>query len=186
MGYSLIRGNNCRESSRGAVLFLAMVFMLLLATLAATTVQTSIQEFKMAANEQFREEAFQQAQAIASAILDNPDNFTLDGEPGSRLCSTANAALNCDSGKFVAVDTSLGFVPSEVEANYFVERKGPLLMPFFPFRRPQNQVSSSVAYETAVFETHVIVDGTGVNLGRSEVVQGVAMLVASSVGVDAN
>jgi len=172
--------SNGAASSRGAVLVLAMVFLALLGTLAGTAMHTSIQEFQMAANDQFREEAFQQAQAIASAIADNPYNYNLDSQPGYKLCKSASAAGNCDRRKFITVDASLDFEPSAVQVNYFVERMGPLLMPFFPFRRPQNQVSSSVAYQTAVFETHVTVDGSGANLGRSEVVQGVAVLVAST------
>jgi len=53
-----------RRRNRGAVLLLAMVFMLMLAVIAGSVMQTGVLEFHMAGNDQFQEEAFQRAQAI--------------------------------------------------------------------------------------------------------------------------
>ena len=57
-----------KTKNRGAVLFLAMIFLLLLAIISGTVIRTSILEFQMAGNDQFREEAFQRAEAIAANL----------------------------------------------------------------------------------------------------------------------
>ena len=68
MGRQALKG---KTRQRGAVLLLAMVFLLLMAIVAGTVMQTSVLEFFMAGNDLFRVEAFQQAQAITSEIGDD-------------------------------------------------------------------------------------------------------------------
>jgi hypothetical protein len=50
---------------------------------------------------------------------------------------------------------------------------------------PQTAVSSALAYNAALYEAQVRVDGGDVNLGVAEVVQGLALLVASSTAESA-
>ena len=164
----------------GAVLLLAMVFMLLLATLAATGMATSIMEIRMAANDQFKEQAFQTAQAFAAAISRDTENFHVSGGVGFTICKNQMSSPNCDASKFVTLGSSLDHVSSGVPVDYLVERMGPLLVPGMPFRQSQNSVSSVLAYDAAIFEARVIVDGADVNLARAEVAQGIAVLVSNS------
>ena len=166
--------------ARGVVLLLAMVFLLLLTILSGTAMQTSILEFQMAGNDQFREEAFQKAWAISSAISSNGDNFQIAGAVGHRICKSGDMAPDCSKSRVIALDTSLREMPTGVQESYSVERMGPKVMPSLPFRLSQASVSSSLAYNAAIFETRVKVDGSGVSLGRAEVVEGIALLLASS------
>jgi hypothetical protein len=177
--------SNRKSANSGAVLLLAMVFLLLLAILAGTGMQSSIMELQMAANDQFREQAFQQAQAIAAAAVQNSSNFHLPGRVGFTVCNRSASELSCDESQFVIVDSSLETAPQGVAIRYQVRRKGPLLAPGLPLRQLQGSVSSALAYDAAIFEARVVVDGSDINLGRAEVAQGVALLLASSTGSSA-
>ena len=174
-----------RSAHSGTVLLLAMVFLLLLAILAGTVMQTGIMELRMAANHQFREQAFQKSQAIASAISQNADNFPMMGGVGFTLCKSAASSLRCDQGGVITLDSTLAQVPQGVKVNYQVVRMGPMITPGLPVRESQGTVSSLLAYDAAVFEVQVELDGGGVNLGSADVVQGMAVLVASSAGMNA-
>ena len=176
---------NRHSAHSGTVLLLAMIFLLLLAILAGTLMQTGILELRMAANDQFREQAFQQSQAIASALSQDVDNFQLVGEVGFTLCKNSSSGSQCDKSRFISLDSALEQLPQGVNVNYQVVRLGPLITPGLPMRESQGSVSSSLAYDAAFFEVQVDVDGGSVNLGSAHVVQGVAVLVASSAGMDA-
>ncbi len=167
------------------MLLLAMVFLLLLAILSVTAMQTSILEFQMAANSQFREQAFQRVQAIASAISSNETNFPVVAPVGSLFCKAGDSSTNCSETRHIALDSALEAVPAGVAVLYRVERIGPALLPSLPIRMPQAAVSSGLAYNAAIYETQVRVDGGGVNLGVAELAQGLALLVASSTGESA-
>jgi hypothetical protein len=162
--------------NRGAVLLLAMIFLLLLSIVAGTVLQTSMLEFQMAGNDQFREEAFQQAQAMASEIAEDLDNFPVTGGIGYKVCK-----VGCNGTNFLEVIDSA--VPAEAHGasvDYYVKRQGPLFIESLPFRQSQSQASSSPAFDAAIFEIRVAVDGSSVKLGSASVVQGVAVRVASS------
>ena len=169
-----------RYRAKGVVLLLAMIFLLLLATLSGTAVQTSILEFQMAGNDQFREEAFQRAWAIASVISSNADNFSDAGGVGHRVCKPGDMGPDCSKNSVIVLNTILPAMPPGVNESYRVERMGPKVTHSLPFRLSQASVSSSLAYNTVIFETWVKIDGGSVNLGSAEVVEGVALLVASS------
>jgi hypothetical protein len=184
-GCDMTLSSNRHSLHSGTVLLLAMVFLLLLAILAGTLMQTGILELRMAANNQFREQAFQKSQAIASALSQDVDNFLLVGDVGFTLCKNAASGAQCDKSRFITLDSSLEKVPQGVKVNYQVVRMGPLITPGLPMRESQGAVSSLLAYDAAVFEVQVELDGGSVNLGSAEVVQGIAVLVASSQGMDA-
>ena len=164
--------------NRGAVLLLAMVFMLMLAVLAGTVMQTGILEFHMAGNDQFQEEAFQRAQAIASELSRDPDNFPVVGGVGYTLCSSEDNDPECD-GNFPRIPVS-AVVPEGVELTYRVMRQGPHLLQSFPLRQAQAVASGSGIFDAAIFEVSVRVDGSSGRLGSAQVVQGIAVRLAAS------
>jgi len=178
--------SNCRKiRSKGVVLLLAMVFLLLLAILSGTAMQTSIAEFQMAANGQFREQAFQRAQAIISAISSEEANFPIVAPVGSLICKDGDSMEDCVETRHIDLDSALEAVPPGVVIRYTVERIGPALLPSLPIRMPQAAVSSALAYNAAIYEAQVRVDGRRVKLAVAEVAQGIALLVASSTGESA-
>lgn len=177
------RRTNCRRNSRqrGAVLLLAMVFLLLMAIVAGTVMQTSVLEFFMAGNDQFREEAFQQAQAITTEIGDDIDNFPVTGGVGYMVCPPGVSSVDGDTcnANFPAVPDSVATVPHD-DLVYTVVRQGPLIIESLPFRQREGVASSSPSFDAAIFETDVIIDGSASRLGSANVVQGLAVRVVSS------
>ena len=170
----------CVRKSRGAVLLLALLFLLLMAMVAATVMQTSILEIRMAGNDEHREQAFQKAQAVAGAILNNADNFPMNTSVGQIICSPADSDGKCDESLFISISPALELSAEGVLVDFNVARQGPLILNSPPLRNLQRSSSSSLAYDAALFETHVVVDGQSVGRGRSEVVHGVAVLIASA------
>ena len=170
---------------RGAVLLLAMVFLLLLAVLGGTSMQASIVQMRMASNELFQEEAFQRALAIVDSIGIEFDNFPVEGKVGRTLCKSSDSAIYCDSLQTAKVDPRVEDSPEGVEIVFEVERMAPLFLQSLPVRQAQQFVSSSLAYDAAIFEIHAKVDGHERGLGAAEAVRGVALLAPSSPGSSA-
>jgi hypothetical protein len=164
--------------NRGAVLLLAMVFMLMLAVIAGSVMQAGVLEFHMAGNDQFQEEAFQRAQAIASELSRDQDNFSLAGGLGYTLCSSEDSDPDCD-GNSLGIPLS-AVVPEGVELTYRVIRQGPPLLQIFPIREAQSVASGSGIFDAAIFEVSVHLDGSAERLGSAQVVQGMAVRLAAS------
>lgn len=171
------RSPSGRVASTGAVLLVAMVFMLLLALVAGTVMQTSMLEFRMAGNDQFREEAFQQAQAVAASISQDIDNFPVSGAVGYTICDVGNPNTSCNTNTLTYDTTS---VTNPALLSGIVTREGPLILESFPVRLSESQTSSSPNYDAAVFEVKVEYNGSDEGLGNAAIAQGVAVRIASS------
>ena len=173
----LVRGCG-RWTNSGAVLLLAMVFLLLLALVAAGVMQTGILEFHMTGNNQFQEEAFQRAQAVATELSLDPNNFMMVGDVGYTLCMAGDASADCDRHD---LDAALsGAVPPGVALAYRVVRRGPLLLPGFPIREGERRASGEALFDAAIFEVDVRVAGGERRLGTARVAQGIAVRVPAS------
>ncbi|WP_438951548.1 pilus assembly PilX family protein [Porticoccus sp.] len=166
-----------RSANAGAVLLVAMVFMLLLALVAGTVMQTSMLEFRMAGNDQFREEAFQQAQAVAASITEDINNFPVSGAVGYTICQAGSANPDCNITT-LNYDTTVVTDADLVSA--LVTREGPLILETFPVRLSESQTSSSPSFDAAVFEVQVEYNGSEEGLGNAAIVQGTAVRIASS------
>jgi len=174
-----------RSGQRGAVLILAMVFMLMLAVVAGTLMQTSILQFFMAGNEQASEEAFQQAHAIVSELTEDIDNFPVTGEVGYTICPSvaqcADSMTTCPTtcnARMAADPNSLGDLPDGVTRSFSVVRRGPRILEALPFRQGESEVSGVRNFDAALFEASVSLDGSDVRLGSAEVVYGVAIRIS--------
>ena len=161
------------RDSRGYVLLLVMVFLLLLAMLAATALRVSALEFRMAGNDQFREQALQQAQGIARVLAVTPAHFPLDLAVGDSLCGQGQS---CPQPILPPVP-STQTLPEGAALDYRITRRGPPLGPVAEFRLPQARASGAGGWRVANFEVQVTIDGAAVGLGSARVVQGVALLV---------
>ena len=161
------------KTSHGTVLILALVFMLMLAVISTTSMHTALLQLRMAGNDQFLEEAFHKAEAIADELSQSPDNFLLDTEVGHSNCPLDPKILDCEFRLLpapVSASTSEGY-----EIDYRITRQDPLLWQDFPVRESQAAVPSSRTFDAAIFEVDVRVDGSRKRLGSSHVVQGVAV-----------
>lgn len=150
-----------------------MVFLLLLALIAGTALRVSALEFRMAGNDQFREQALQQALGVARALAVNPAHFPLDLAVGDSLCGEGSA---CARPVLPAAPAGHA-APSGGALDYRITRRGPPLAPVPDFRLPRARVSGASGWQAARFEVQVSIDGTGVGLGSARVVHGVALLV---------
>ena len=171
MGKNILK-QDLKNRQGGAVLLIAMIFLLLLSIVAGTVTQTSILEFFMAGNAQFREEAFQQSQAIMTEIAGDIDNFPVIGAIGYKVCKY---------GDSVGCNANLPELNYDVSnSDFSVVRRGPLILESLPFRQSESEVSSSLNFDAAIFEIDVAVDGSAQRLGSAHTVQGVAVRIVSS------
>ena len=161
------------KTNHGTVLILALVFMLMLAVISTTAMQTALLQLRMAGNDQFLEEAFHKAEAIADELSQSPDNFLLDTEVGHSNCPLDPKIIDCEFRLLpvpVSAATSEGY-----EIDYRITRQDPLLWQDFPIRESQTTVSSSSSFDAAIFEVDVRIDGSRKRRGSAHVVQGVAV-----------
>lgn len=165
----------CRRSNHGAALLLSLVFMLMLAMIAATTMRTGILQLHMAGNDQFVEEAFHQAQAVATELSLHADSFPLDTDAGDVICRKASVDTDCDYRLLPA--SAYTQIPQGVSLDYRVTRQEPLLWHGFPVRESERTVSSSTRFDAAIFEISVSIDGSEKKLGSAHIVQGVAVRI---------
>lgn len=157
------------------MLLLALVFMLLLAMIATTVMQTAILQLHMAGNDQFLEEAQHKAQAIAGEIALTPDNFPLQGDVGDTNCPQGDDDVACNRNQLQVAASAVA--AAGVALQYRVVRQEPLLWKGFPIREAESNVSSSKSFDAAMFEIEVRVDGSEVRLGSAHIIQGIAVRV---------
>lgn len=164
------------KQQQGAVLIVALIFLLLTAMISGTVMQTSVLEVKMAGNEQLREEAFQRVQAIANAVTADSSNLVVAGNIGYTICPSGVAG--CDNNSLSLISQVIA-VPSGVNLDYKVQRLAPLFAPM-PFRMSEDNAGSANAYSAALFEIDANYDGSDNGLGRAQIAQGIAVRIASS------
>ncbi len=169
----------CAANESGAVLVVALIFLLLLALVGTTVIQTSELEFRMAGNDQFREEAFQYAQAIATAMSASEDDViqgSSDGEVGYVWCNAGNTSSDCDETTLTLSSTViLPALPTGVTADYRVTRitdEPPKLSSVVIL--PEN-TSEDLEQKVSLYEIRVDYDGSSRRLGKATVIVGVAL-----------
>jgi hypothetical protein len=162
-------------SSGGAVLLFALIFMLLLAMLAATVMQSAVLQVHMAGNDQLLEEALQQAQAIAGELSLIADNFSLQGNVGDTNCPQWKEGPDCDRSQLQVPASAVAL--DGYALDYRVVRQEPLLWQGFPIRESEHTVSSSNGFDAALFEIDVRLDGSESRLGSAHIVQGIVVRV---------
>ena len=170
------RVRSARFCSRGYVLLLAMLFMLMLAMVATTVMQTAILQFQMAGNDEFYEEALQTARAVNIELSRDRLNFSTDGDVTATRCPSGKVARHCDYSDLRAPTSVV--VPAGLTLDYRVVRQAPLIVKGFSPREGQGRASSMRNVGMAVFEVDVLVDGGDLRLGRARLVQGVALRLA--------
>ena len=172
-----IPSKTVRKKNGGTVLILALVFMLMLAVISTTAMHTALLQLHMAGNDQFLEEAFHKAEAIADELSQNPDNFVLDTQVGHSNCPLDPKTLDCEL-RLLAVPASVA-TSEGYEIDYRITRQDPVLWLDFPISESQATASSSRNFDAAIFEVDVRVDGSRKRRGSAHLVQGVAVRAVS-------
>ncbi|MFT6051787.1 MAG: hypothetical protein ACI9B9_001430 [Halioglobus sp.] len=171
-----------RMKFSGVALPLVMIFLTMLAVMAASALRSGITEYQIAGNDRFREAAFQRAQGIISRAANDVSRFPLTSELGIIACTHATESSSCVPAPIESTEPSVVDAAQSAEIFYEVERMPPMRQRGFSLREQQYSVSSSLAYDAALFEIRVLVDGSAGNLGSASVARGIAILTPSLPG----
>lgn len=169
------------EGQSGMVLLVTLLILLLMAIIAATVTETNVMQLRMAGNDEAKTDALQRALAVVDGLIDRPGNTPVIGDVGYTLCSPdAPDPNNVCNEKTLAVPPGVIAVSEKSKYDYYVERMGPKTVSLGAIGRRDEDEADNFEYLGATFEVAGSYDGTGDNLGRAAVVQGV--LIKFGVG----
>jgi len=158
------------QKQRGAILMIALVFLIAITLLTTSSMKSSNIGLFMAHNEESRVAAEQAAQALADAIVADPSSTPVVGKTGFKFC-TAGVA-QCDSNDLPVENGELAY---EIASNHMyasVQRLGPEFAP-----PPRVTESSIDKFTSASFTVVTTYDRVDEGLGRQQVTEGVLVLV---------
>ena len=164
------RISNLPNRQRGAVLVLTMLFLVAISLLAVSSMQSSNIGLYMAQNEESRVAAAQGAQALADAIVANPASTPVVGDSGFTICTPGEP--DCNRSDLPVTNPILATAVAKGHITARVVREGTL------FRPPPRSVESSIdKFNSASFEVTTTYDRTDEQLGRTQITEGVLVLV---------
>ena len=166
------------RQQRGAALFTALMFLIMITMLSLTAMRSSVLELRMASNQEMKNTAFQRAQAIIDSTIANSANMPTLGAVGATNC-LANDAAACTNKDVSLADNFLtgeGHLFDNDQNNGHmtarVTRLAPLEAP-----APRAIGTSASVYSVATFEIRGNYDMTSVGQGGSEIAEGVLILI---------
>ena len=154
----------------GAVLMIALVFLVAITLLTTSSMRSSNIGLFMAHNEESRVTAEQAAQALADVIVANPSSTPVVGLSGFKFCTAG--VEKCDRNDLPVDNSELAYA---IASNYMqaqVERTGTEFAP-----PPRVTESSIDKFTSASFTVVTTYDRVGEGLGRQQVTEGVLVLV---------
>ena len=159
-----------RRKQRGAILVIALVFLVAITLFTVSSMRSSNIGLHMAQNEEARIAAVQAAQALADAIVANPASTPVVGKTGYTACTSGQT--NCDRFDLPVQDSVLAYGVANNHISARVERTGSV------FRPPPRVVESSIdKFTSASFRVTTTFDRVDEGLGRQQITEGVLVLV---------
>jgi hypothetical protein len=159
-----------RARQRGAILVIALVFLVAITLYTISSMRSSNIGLFMAQNEESRVAAAQAAQALADAIVATPASTPVVGVSGYTAC-TANES-GCTRNDLPVTDPVLAYAIANDYIAARVERTGTI------FRPPPRVVETSIdKFSSASFRVTTTYDRVDEGLGREQVTEGVLVLV---------
>jgi hypothetical protein len=157
----------------GAILIVSLVLLIAITLLTVASVRSSNIGLRMAQNEESRVAAAQGAQALADAIVSEPQTTPVIGGSGFTICTPGEA--NCNRYDLPVSNSAIAYDISTGNLTARVERMGPI------FRPPPRVVESSIdKFSSATFQVTATYDRSDESLGRQRIVEGVMVLVPAS------
>lgn len=155
------------SGQRGIVLLVSLLVLLLLGIIATTVARTNQLQLRMAANDEGRVAALQQALAVVDAVLDSPAAISLNSSVGGRSCIAGSPDESCDE---YTIELPPGARPGAGRLELVVTRLAPAesAMP----QMEEALASSAVHYRVAKFEVELSYDGSAAGIGRAALTQG--------------
>lgn len=151
---------------RGAVLLVAMVFLLLLSILGISMMRSGQMQLLMAGNEQSRLTSFELTEGIGESIMEKwKDNFSTD----KTICKDVTASGDCDTTKFIAaLDTAIAAKIAAATTTYLTRHR----TDGCPLRGMGVEVDSLASF----FDLEATYDNTANRQGKTSLVTGVVVL----------
>ena len=154
----------------GVILVTSLVFLIAITLLAIASMRSSVIGMHMAQNEESRIVAIQGAQALADAIVSDPNTTPVIGEPGFTICTTTET--NCQRNDLTMTNAIMAQYTASGVVSARVERMFPALRP-----APRGVESSMDKFVGASFEVTSTYDRVAEGLGKQTVVEGILVLV---------
>lgn len=159
-----------RQRQDGAILIIALVFLVAISLLTKSSMRSSRIGLLIAQNEESRIVAVQSAQALADAIVADPSSTPVLGGTGFTSCTPGQA--NCNKNDLPVDNADLAYAVTASQLDARVERVGNAFQP------PPRIVQSSIdKFTSASFHVMTTYDRVDEGLGRQQVVEGVLVLV---------
>lgn len=162
------------RKQRGAALFMALIFLIIITLISLSAMRSSIMELRMANNSEQEAQAAQRAQAVIDATIANTANTPVIGGVDETTCLVGKAG--CTRSTIVLEDQATTFQDdlNEGHIDVVVTRVAPLSKP-----APRIQGYSLPNYSVATFEVAGTFDGSDDGEGKAEIVEGVLVLIAN-------
>jgi Tfp pilus assembly protein PilX len=167
-----------RTAQRGAALFTALMFLIVLTLISLAAMRSSTLEMRMATNDEARLTAFQRTQAVIDAAIGEPDNVQVIGDVGRRVCTGAGPGDTPD--ELACSEYSIALASDEYDTDVAngtvkiaVTRLSPAEAP-----APRTLGTSAAVYSVANFKVDALYDGSEEGLGRGRIVEGVMVLIS--------
>ena len=154
----------------GVILIVSLVFLIAITLLTVASMRSSNIGLHMAQNDESRTVAIQGAQALADAIVSDPNTTPVIGEPGFTVCTATET--NCQRNDLTMTDAGMAQYTASGVVSARVERMFPALRP-----APRGVESSMDKFVAASFEVRSTYDRVDEGLGKQTVVEGILVLV---------
>ena len=162
-----------KSKQTGAVLFTALIFMVVMTVIALASIRSSTLELRMSLNEETRVTAFQRAQALSDSIMFAPGTTPVIGAVGYRICAASvPLSVICDQRDLIIPDANVQASFAAGHLSAVVERLGSERRP------PPRGIESSVdKFGAATFRVESTYDSAVAGLGGSDLSEGIMALV---------
>jgi hypothetical protein len=158
------------HGQRGAILIIALMFLLTITLLTLSSMRSSKIGLYLAQNEESRIAAEQAAQALADAIVSTPASTPVVGLTGYTACTPGESG--CNKNDLPVTNPTLAYAVAANHMQARVERTGTT------FRPPPRVVQTSIdKFSAASFRVTTTYDRIADGLGREQVTEGVLVLV---------
>ena len=154
----------------GVILVTSLVFLIAITLLAVASMRSANIGLHMAQNEESRIVALQGAQALADAIVSDPNTTLVIGEPGFTTCTATEN--NCQRNDLTMTNAIMAEYTGSGIISARVERMFPALRP-----APRGVESSMDKFVAASFEVRSTYDRVSEGLGKQTIVEGILVLV---------
>lgn len=164
------RRYSSRHGQHGAILIIALMFLLTITLLTLSSMRSSRIGLFLALNEESRVSAEQAAQALADAIVSTPASTPVVGDSGFTACTAGESG--CNRNDLPVTNSTLASAVASNHMHARVERTGA------PFQPPPRVVATSIdKFSAASFRVTTTFDRAADGLGREQITEGVLVLV---------